>query len=117
MIPSLRLLFPGDPARPGRIDPDWDEESAAAAEEGIASAVVDMAALLAGDFTKAVARVRPGSGEVVVYRGPPLSADALASLDAALRPKGLRLVTPPPLTAPTPRALLRLLRNKIEHRD
>ena len=87
----MRLLFPADPARPGRVDPNWAEESEAAAAEGIASGVIDVAALLRGDAADAVKRVRAGKGEHARYRGPSLGPESRAALGAALEARGLRL--------------------------
>ena len=88
----MRLLFPADPARPGRIDPEWAEESEAAASDGIASGVVDLVALERGDGAGAVKRVRAGNGEHAEWRGPILNVEARNALASALAERGLLLV-------------------------
>lgn len=91
----MRLLFPADAARPGRIDPDWVEESEAAAAEGIASGVIDLEALSRGDATEATRRVRPGAGDRAIFRGPALDPAQRDALSAALDARGLRLEISP----------------------
>lgn len=87
----MRVLFPSDPARPGRVAPAFVEASAAAAAQGIASGVVDLAALVAGDAEAAVARVRISAGEPAEWRGAPLDTPTRARLADALRARGLVL--------------------------
>ncbi|MEU5212872.1 GNAT family N-acetyltransferase [Streptomyces sp. NPDC020742] len=88
------LLLSGDPLRPGRTDPPFAPEAAAARSAGAGTAVLDHEALLAGDAAGAVLRVPRGSGPVW-YRGWMLPADRYAALAEALAARGRRLLTSP----------------------
>ncbi|MCE0539706.1 ATP-grasp domain-containing protein [Kineosporia rhizophila] len=87
------LLFPADPLRPRRPDEHYAEEVAAAREIGLTVAFVDHDELTRPDGARAgVARVPHGAGEAL-YRGWMLTAQQYAGFEAALRERGVRLVT------------------------
>ncbi|HVO32171.1 MAG TPA: hypothetical protein VMV18_15620 [bacterium] len=111
----MRVVFPADPARAGRVHPDFLEESTAAAAEGVASAIVDLVALSAGDLAGAVTRVRPSAGEKAVWRGAPLDSAQARALAAALEAKGLTLTAETESIPPARdlRAFFRALRTSL----
>ncbi|MFH8597360.1 MULTISPECIES: GNAT family N-acetyltransferase [Streptomyces] len=88
------FLFPGDPLRPGRTDPEFARDAAAVRAIGVRGAVIDHEALVAGDAVRAVARV-PGGAGAAWYRGWMLPAERYAALAAALGERGCLLLTTP----------------------
>ncbi|GGU91357.1 hypothetical protein GCM10010211_67580 [Streptomyces albospinus] len=88
------FLFSGDPLHPRRTDPHFADEAAAARSAGAVTSVLDHEALLAGEATRAVARV-PREAGPVWYRGWMLPAGRYTELAAALAGHGCRLLTSP----------------------
>lgn len=88
------LLLCGDPSRPGRCDPYFAPQAAAARQAGAAVALLDHDALLAGRVAEAVRRVPHGLG-TVWYRGWMVPATAYARLGRALDGRGGTLATSP----------------------
>ncbi|WP_406284597.1 ATP-grasp domain-containing protein [Embleya sp. NBC_00896] len=88
------LLVPADPLNPRRTDPHFAPEAEAALALGIPVARVDHDALVRGDAHEAVRRVPLDQGPLR-YRGWMIPATRYAELDAALRPRGASLATPP----------------------
>lgn len=81
------LLLPSDPLRPRRPDEHFAAEATAARDLGLDVALID-------HDTLTVARVPRDAGPAV-YRGWMLDAERYARLDAALRERGVELVTTP----------------------
>ncbi|MEU7581190.1 ATP-grasp domain-containing protein [Streptomyces sp. NPDC041068] len=89
---SAAFLFPSDPLRTARPDPEFAPEVAAARGTGAAVALVDHDALLAGDAARAVGRVPRGSGPYW-YRGWMMPVARYEQLEQALAARGCVLLT------------------------
>ncbi|MFK0253970.1 ATP-grasp domain-containing protein [Streptomyces sp. NPDC090445] len=88
------VLYCSDPLNERRVDAHFATEARQLRTDGAAVHLVDHDALAAGDAERAVARVPAGAGPLW-YRGWMLPADRYAEFDAALRPRGARLLTDP----------------------
>jgi hypothetical protein len=89
------LLVPADPLRPRRPDGHFAAEAAAAAEAGVAVALVDHDALGEPDGAgRAVARV-PAGGGAAIYRGWMLASARYAAFADVLAARGVTLRTSP----------------------
>jgi hypothetical protein len=87
------LLVPADPLRPARPDEHFAAEATAAAEAGLAVALVDHDALAEpGGARRAVARVPTGDGPAV-YRGWMLASGQYAAFADAVADRGVTLRT------------------------
>ncbi|WP_110943671.1 GNAT family N-acetyltransferase [Streptomyces niger] len=91
---TILFLLPGDPSRPGHVDPGHEREARAARAAGAQVAATDHEALCAGESARAVSGV-PAGPEPVWYRGGPLTATQYAGLAAALADRGRTLLTGP----------------------
>ncbi|MFC7280161.1 ATP-grasp domain-containing protein [Paractinoplanes rhizophilus] len=89
----MLVLFPSDVLRPRRCDEHFAAEADAARSAGHQVAVVDHDALASGAAEQAVSRVP--SDAVAVYRGWMLDSQAYEGFAAALRRRGVRLLTTP----------------------
>lgn len=86
------FLFCSDPLRPGRPDPQFAQEAAAARRAGAQVVLVDHDALLAGDPEASVGRVPRGSGPLW-YRGWMIPPERYEELEGALAGRGCSLLT------------------------
>jgi ATP-grasp domain, R2K clade family 3 len=93
---TVSLLMCGDPLHPGRCDPHFAAQAAAARRAGAQVALIDHDALLAGRPDEAVRRVPPGTG-AMWYRGWMVPAAVYADMQAALAARGVRLCTGAPM--------------------
>ncbi|WP_446042055.1 ATP-grasp domain-containing protein [Streptomyces sp. SID1121] len=89
---TTSLLHCVDPLRAGRVDPVFAEEAAQAGAYGMTRALIDHDALLAGDLTRALARVERGSGPYW-YRGWMMPPTVYATLERALAERGCTVLT------------------------
>ncbi|MFH8610864.1 ATP-grasp domain-containing protein [Streptomyces sp. NPDC018029] len=89
---STGFLFPSDPLRAARPDPEFAPEVTAARATGAEVALVDHDALLAGDAAGAVGRVPRGSGPYW-YRGWMVPVARYGELERALAARGCVLLT------------------------
>ncbi|MFE7755603.1 ATP-grasp domain-containing protein [Streptomyces sp. NPDC057418] len=88
------FLFCSDPLRPGRPDPRFAAEAAAARRAGAQVVAVDHDVLLSGDAKAAVGRVPRDSGPYW-YRGWMVPAARYEELEQALLARGCSLLTTP----------------------
>lgn len=84
------ILFPAEPFAAPQLDSAFADEATHASEW----ATFDFEALVAGDAARAVRSVPEGEG-VVVLRSWMVRPESYASLDAALRARGRRLLNSP----------------------
>ncbi|MEU1123667.1 ATP-grasp domain-containing protein [Streptomyces sp. NPDC005899] len=91
-MPPSTFLFCRDPLRPGRPDPVFAREAAAAREAGAQVVLLDHDALLAGDVTAALGRAGRAPG-AYRYRGWMIPADRYEELERALAARGCSLLT------------------------
>lgn len=89
----MRVLFCGDSLDPKVPEPEFVDQVAAARAAGFEVGLIDQDALVAGDLSGALRRVR-GSGPAL-YRGWMLSPARYGELHAGLEERGLGLVTSP----------------------
>ncbi|MEV7197644.1 ATP-grasp domain-containing protein [Streptomyces sp. NPDC093510] len=89
---SASFLFPSDPLRAARPDPEFAAEVAAARATGAGVALVDHDALTAGETARAVARVPRGSGPYW-YRGWMVQVARYEELERALTARDCALFT------------------------
>ncbi|MEV0253503.1 ATP-grasp domain-containing protein [Streptomyces sp. NPDC050732] len=89
---STAFLFPTDPLRAARPDPEFAPEVTAARATGAEVALVDHDALMSGDMARAVGRVLRGSGPYW-YRGWMVPVARYEELEQALAARGCALLT------------------------
>jgi len=89
----MRIVFPSDPVTPKRVDEAFSDEESASREAGLGAALVDHDALVAGDVSAAVSRIRePGPA---IYRGWMLTVQQYTALYDALALRGVQLINDP----------------------
>lgn len=93
----MRVLFCRDPLTPGKPDPDYATEAAAAEAAGLPWSLIDYEALVhEQDAAKAVRRVSPADASLpALYRGWMLRPEQYQQLYQALADRGLRLINDP----------------------
>ncbi|GAA2980986.1 MULTISPECIES: ATP-grasp domain-containing protein [Streptomyces] len=91
-MPPASFLFCSDPLRPGRPDPGFAHEAAAARATGARVELIDHDALLAGNARAALGRVGEGSA-AYWYRGWMVPPDRYETLERSLAERGHSLLT------------------------
>ena len=88
----MRILFPCDPLKRTKVDPEFALESEAAIRAGFEQAFFSHEEVESGDFASAV---RTCPKESLLLRGWMITGEQYSGLSAALEERGARLVTTP----------------------
>ena len=97
MVDQIRVVFCADPFTPGRVDPLYESERAAAEQAGIRFDLLGYEALVDdGDAERAIRSVEASDASTLaVYRGWMLRPERYRALHAALDARGVPLVNDP----------------------
>lgn len=93
--PLFAVLFPAFSDGLREPDPEFHREQRALENAQIPFRVVNIAALIRGDFDTALSTVNPNIPTNIIYRGPILHPAEYRALDSELRSRGYRLVVSP----------------------
>ncbi len=94
--PHFAVLFPAFSDALREPDPEFHREQRVLEEGRIPFHVINIAALIRGDFEKAFWAVNAATSTIVIYRGPILHPAEYQTLDQELRKRGLHLLVRPP---------------------
>src|SRR5690242_17649423 len=89
------VLFPAFSDALGEPDPEFHREQRALEEAKIPFYVVNVAALILGDYERALRAVNPADPIHVIYRGPILHPSEYRTLERELANRGLHLLVNP----------------------
>jgi hypothetical protein len=93
----MLIIFCNEPFKATQVDSSYEEEAKAAAEAGLAFALIDFGALVNyRDVAKATRNVqRFDPPRDAVYRGWMMTVDQYAAVYGALESRGVRLINTP----------------------
>lgn len=92
----MLVLFPMHPLTPSEVDPDFAAQYAAAKTSGYEVALIDVDAVMDGEATRAVRRLRGREQPTqAIYRGWMLQAEQYRALTVAAAAHGVTMLTPP----------------------
>lgn len=94
-VPNFAILFPAFSDALRDPDPEFYREQRVLEDAQIPFHVVNIAALIRGDFEKALWAVSPSIATIVIYRGPILHPGEYRALNQELQKRGLYLLTSP----------------------
>lgn len=93
--PRFAVLFPAFPDALQEPDPEFHREQRVLEGAEIPFHVVNIAALIRGDFENALRAIRTSSQTIVIYRGWILHPTEYRALDRELQRRGFYLLTSP----------------------